>query len=270
MLSQLHRRMNRFWHDDRTLEQSDPEFIELFSRFAYREVIDEPGANDPELDDALRSMAILATLVACQGRDEYEVMLPVALRSGLTAIKVKEMLYQANAYLGLGRVLPFLKLTNTMLYELNLALPLPGQSTTDESTRRRQGARKRAEILGEEADHGDGPGDRAANDDPTRLPKHIQKWITDDFFGDYHTRSGLDTREREIIALCLLSGQGSDAPTLSRAVKANIRVGNSRHLLIAVISQCVPYIGYPRSVETLRCIMRETPDGSRCAGDEDR
>ena len=63
-----------------TLEQGDPEFIELFSRFAYDEVVNEPGAQHPDLDDATRSMAILATLIGCQGVDAYEMMLPVALR----------------------------------------------------------------------------------------------------------------------------------------------------------------------------------------------
>ena len=51
MFEELHKRMNSFWNNDRTLSQTDPEFIEFFSNFAYDEVVNEPGANHPDLDD---------------------------------------------------------------------------------------------------------------------------------------------------------------------------------------------------------------------------
>lgn len=44
MFEELHRKMNAFWNNDRTLSQTDPEFVKLFSDFAYDEVINEPGA----------------------------------------------------------------------------------------------------------------------------------------------------------------------------------------------------------------------------------
>ena len=36
-----------------------------------------------------------------------------------------------------------------------------------------------------------------------------------------------------------------------------MRVGNGREFLIEVISQCLPYIGYPRSLNALRCVNEE-------------
>ena len=33
-----------------------------------------------------------------------------------------------------------------------------------------------------------------------------------------------------------------------------MRVGNGREFFIKVISQCLPYIGYPRSLNALRCV----------------
>lgn len=106
MFDELKSRMNKFWNDDRTLAQTDPEFVELFSNFAYDEVVNEPGANHPDLDDSTRSMAILAALIGCQGLDDFELMVPVAFESGVSAVQVKEIVYQAVAYLGFGRVLP--------------------------------------------------------------------------------------------------------------------------------------------------------------------
>ena len=89
MFDELKSRMNKFWNDDRTLAQTDPEFVELFSNFAYDEVVNEPGANHPDLDDSTRSMAILAALIGCQGLDDFELMVPVAFESGVSAVQVR-------------------------------------------------------------------------------------------------------------------------------------------------------------------------------------
>lgn len=35
---------------------------------------------------------------------------------------------------------------------------------------------------------------------------------------------------------------------------ANMKIGNDKAFLIKVISQCLPYIGYPRSLNALRCV----------------
>lgn len=45
------------------LLETDPEFIERFDNFAFDEVI-----NQNNLDDRIRMMAILATLLGCQDR----------------------------------------------------------------------------------------------------------------------------------------------------------------------------------------------------------
>lgn len=59
------------------------------------------------MDDRTRFMAYLATLLGCQGIDEFRVILPAALNMGVTPVEVKEIVYQAVAYLGIGRVFPF-------------------------------------------------------------------------------------------------------------------------------------------------------------------
>ncbi len=55
------------------LYETDPEFMERFDAFALHEVVSESGQ---QLDDTTRYMAILATLIGCQGVDEYKIMLP--------------------------------------------------------------------------------------------------------------------------------------------------------------------------------------------------
>ncbi|MCH5255573.1 MAG: carboxymuconolactone decarboxylase family protein, partial [Lachnospiraceae bacterium] len=89
------------------LAKTDPEFIALFDNFAFDEVV-----NQDDLDDKTRFMAILATLLGCQGIDEFKLMLTAAYNFGVTPVEMKEIVYQATAYLGIGRTFPFLQAVN--------------------------------------------------------------------------------------------------------------------------------------------------------------
>ena len=222
------------------LYQTDKEFIERFEHFAYDEVPHEEGQ---QLDDETRYMAILATLLGCMGADEYRVMLTKALDAGLAPIKVKEIVYQATAYLGIGRVLPFLNLTNGILAERGIKLPLEGQNTTDMNERLEKGAQAQVEIFGEHMREAWKAG-------------HINRWLADNCFGDYYTRTGLTLAQREMITFCFLSAQGGCEPQLTAHANGNMNMGNDKTFLIRVISQCLPYIGYPRSLNALACVNK--------------
>ncbi|PWG66823.1 carboxymuconolactone decarboxylase family protein [Bifidobacterium callitrichidarum] len=231
---------------DNTLKTTDPEFAEFFGNFVDDEVRHEPGANHPELDEPTRWMAILAALLGCQGHEAFALMAPKALDAGLTPIQLKEIVYQATAYLGFGRVLPFLGIANHVLADLGVSLPLEGQSTTTPETRAAAGEQSQIDIFGEHM-----RGFAQSGPEETR---HINKWLADNCFGDYYTRGGLDTRQREMITLCFLAAQGGCEPQLTAHAAANLRVGNEKAFLIAVVSQCMPYLGYPRTLNAIRCI----------------
>ena len=94
------------------LKQADPELADLFWNFAYMEVPKEKGQ---ELGEKTRYLAILATLLGCQGGELFREILSEALDNGVTAIEAKEVVYQAVAYLGIGRVFPFIKITNEVM-----------------------------------------------------------------------------------------------------------------------------------------------------------
>lgn len=222
------------------LYQTDPEFMERFDAFACQEVVNEPGQ---QLDDTTRYMAILATLIGCQGVEEYKVMLPQALESALTPVMVKEIVYQAVDYLGMGRVYPFLTATNESMAELGIRLPLEGQATTNMEDRLEKGVQAQMDIFGE------GMKDFWKGG-------HINRWLAANCFGDYYTRKGLDLRQRELITFCFLSAQGGCESQLSSHVAGNINVGNDAAFLIKVVSQCLPYIGYPRSLNAVNCINK--------------
>ena len=56
------------------------------------------------------------------------------------------------------------------------------------------------------------------------------------------------------LTFCYLYSQGGCEPQLKGHIASNLRLGNDKTLLIAVISACIPYIGYPRTINALSCI----------------
>lgn len=222
------------------LHETDPEFVKIVEHFTSEEVVKEPGQ---ELPEETRYLAILATLLGCQGLDVYRSMLPKALDGGLTPVMVKELVYQAVDYLGLGRVMPFLYAANEILTARGIKLPLPAQARTAPGDRLEKGAEVQAEIFG-------------AHMREAWKAGHINRWLAANCFGDYYTRGGLDLKQRELITFCFLAAQGGCEPQLTAHAKGNMNLGNDKDFLIRVVSQCLPYIGYPRSLNAINCVNK--------------
>ena len=238
---EYHERMFPNYESD--LERTDPEFIERFNNFAFDEVVNKTS---DRLDDRTRFICYLATLLGCQGIDEYRAILPAALNMGVTPVEVKEVVYQSVAYLGFGRVQPFLKATNEVFEARGIALPLPPQSQTTMETRREAGTQVQVDCFGE--------GMRDYWKSGPEDSRHINEWLASNCFGDYYTRTGLDLPMRELITFCFLVAQGGCEPQVKAHIAGNYHVGNDKDLLLAVISSNIPFIGYPRTLNALTCI----------------
>lgn len=65
---------------------------------AFDEVV-----NQDDLDGKTRFMAILATLLWCQGVDEFRAMIPAALNFDVTPVEIKEIVYQAGIFTAADR-----------------------------------------------------------------------------------------------------------------------------------------------------------------------
>ena len=229
-----------------TLYETDPEFVELFANFAFDEVVNAEGAGGGNLDDRTRFLAILSALVGSHGVEAFKALAPAALAVGLEPVALKELVYQSMAYVGFGRMLPFLLAANEVLGERGECLPLEPQGTTTREDRREAGNRAQVEIFGEGMRESwtRGPEDR----------RHVSEWLAANCFGDWYTRGGLTLAERELVTLCLLAAQGGCEPQLTGHALGNLRLGNDKELLVGAVSQCIPYVGYPRALNALACI----------------
>jgi len=230
-----------------TLRLTDPELIEAFDNFAFDEVL-----RRSDLDTQARLMVQLASMIASQALSEYRVMLGAALTAGVSPVQAKEIVYQAVPYVGMAKVFDFIHVTNKVLTERGVELPLPGQATTTPQNRVAKGLELMAQIVG--AETVDGMRAAAAGDE-----LHFQDYLADNCFGDYLTRSALDVKTRELLTFSMLISLGDCEPQAKGHAAANLRVGNDRRMLLSVITSLLPFIGYPRTLNALRVINEVAP-----------
>lgn len=228
-------------------ESTDPEFVEIFENFAFDEVVSY--GNLAEKD---RVMVTLASLIASQGLGQYKIMLDGALDIGITPIEVKEIVYQAVPYVGMAKVFDFINITNEILERRGVKLPLEGQSTTSLETRYEKGLKVQKDIFGEVIDN-------IYKQSPANQI-HIQKYLSANCFGDYYTRTGLDIKTRELLTFSMILSLGGCEPQLKGHIVGNLNVGNNKEVLLSVVTQLLPYVGYPRTLNAITCLNEIIPE----------
>jgi 4-carboxymuconolactone decarboxylase len=198
-------------------------------------------------------MLILAALIGAQAANEYKIMVVAALNVGVPPVEIKEILYQSVAYVGMARAFDFLHATNEALTSRGHTLPLARRSptpprrhgwTTVSQPRRRFSA---------------GSSMRCTRN-RRRTPLHIQRFLSASCFGDFYTRTGLDLKMRELVTLTILVASGGLDAQVKGHVRGNVNVGNGREVLIDVITQLLPWVGYPRTLNALAAVNEVAPD----------
>jgi 4-carboxymuconolactone decarboxylase len=230
------------------LAETDPELIEVFDNFAFDEVL---GYGN--LDARTRLMVMLASMIASQALAEYKTMLGGALNVGVTPVEVKEIVYQAVPYVGMAKVFDFIHATNEILESRGVKLPLEGQSATSPETRFEKGLALQKEIVGSERI------DKMYAESPANQV-HIQKYLSANCFGDYVIRNGLDIKTRELLTVSMLLSLGGCEPQLKGHIQTNLNIGNDKETLLSVVTQLLPYVGYPRTLNAIRCLNEVLPE----------
>lgn len=231
----------RFQGTDSRLMETDPEWVEITANFSGKEVPEKSRLTRHE-----QMLCILSALLGCQGMGEFRHMLHAALNESLDPVSIEEVIYQATAYLGIGRVHDFLETANAVFKQHGISLPLASQSTTDAASRFDRGLKKQVALFG--------PDMAKRQTDGPVLRQNINRWLADNCFGDYYTRTGLNDAEREMITFCFLLAQGGCENQLRGHTAGNFGVGNGKEKLYSVVEQCMPYVGYPRSLNAMGVI----------------
>ena len=225
------------------LTMTDPEFARIVSRFETE--VREHGS----LDERTRALCVLAALIALDETDEFASRFDEALNGALSPIEAHEVVYQSAAYCGAPRAKRFLSAANGVFVARGVDLPLPPQGTADDKTRREAGTRAQIALFGEDmADFWQsGP-------EETRC---FNLWLTENFYGDFYSRSGLSLADRELIAFCFLTALGENGAQMKMRVVAAYAAGNDRAELTAAIAQLLPFVGWLRALSAL-AVLDET------------
>lgn len=220
---------------------NDADLESIFNNFVYGEVY-----NHGTLEPKLRELVTLVSLTASQGTDMIKPHVETALNIGVSPIEIKEALYQCSPYVGFPRVFAALEKANEVFKEKNISLPIESQSTVTEATRFDKGLETQVSIFGDAI--------LAAHSNAAPNQKHIQNFLSANCFGDFYTRTGLDLKTRELLTFIMIISLGGAEPQAIAHANANIKMGNSKDMMLEAVTQCLPYIGYPRTLNAITII----------------
>lgn len=233
----------QLWGDKNSeLMTSDSEFYEIMKRFIYSEVWQHGN-----LEPKIRELIIIAVNITNNNMQQCAEHVEAALNIGISPVEIKETLYQCAPYVGFSKVQNAIVVTNQIFEEKGVKLPLENQSTTTEDNRIAKGIEVQKSIFGSENI------DNLRANAPDNL-KHIQDYLSGYCFGDICGRNGLDIKIRELITFSIIATLGGCENQLRSHIGGNAAIGNDKETLLNVITQCMPYIGFPRTLNAITCI----------------
>ncbi|WP_028044374.1 carboxymuconolactone decarboxylase family protein [Candidatus Stoquefichus massiliensis] len=224
----------------------DQEYHDIMKNYIYGDVYQHGN-----LDEQLRELILIVVSTTNHTLKVLKKHIHAGIHVNLSPIMMKEAIYQCTPYIGYGKVDEALVVLNKVLENENIDTHLPSQSTVKEDTRFQSGFDVQSAAFGKEHI-------QSGHDNAPKELKHIQNYLSEYCFGDFYTRNGLDLKTRELLTFIMLATLGGCENQLKAHTQANITVGNTRQLLIDTITQCQPYIGFPRTLNAIAIINEIT------------
>jgi 4-carboxymuconolactone decarboxylase len=200
---------------------------------------------DKHLDNKTQQLIVLSTMTSLQAYSQIKEQTFTALDSGLTPEEIKEAVYQAAPYCGYTKALSAIEAVDEAFKERNITT-VSSQATVTEDNRYEKGLDVQRSIFGPEIG--------TITDDMTDSQKVITKYLSGICFGDFYTRGTLDVKTRELLTLSVLTANGGCESQIGSHTNGNLTVGNTRDEILATVLLCVPYNGYPRTLNAMSAI----------------
>lgn len=225
-----------------TTEGTDPEFMRILQRFIFGEVF-----YTGTLDDRIRELITLTVLTVNQTLPQLKAHTKAALHVGCTPAMIRECIYQCAPFIGFPKTLNAIEKMNEAFTEQGISLPLESGETVKDDKRFEEGAAIQEPIYG------------------TKIRERYT-WLTGEFaeavptfltelcFGDFYTRTGLDTKIRELLILVLLAALGGAGEQIKSHVSGAMKVGNTKEEIVCALVQAMPYMGIPRLFQALDAV----------------
>lgn len=227
-----------------TGQGTDPEMMDILQKFIFGEVFQTGNLTLKQ-----REMITCITLATMQTLPQLKAHAGAALNVGVTPEELREVMYLTAPFIGFPKMLNAVGTVNEVFKERGISLPIEKQGTVTENNRHETGKTIQNRLY---------PGGIASVMEglPADMGKHVERFLTDYFFGEIYSRGALDLQTRELLGYCVLTTLEAESQLHSH-YHGNINVGNTPETLTAAVIQCLPYIGFPAAIKALRIIKQE-------------
>ncbi len=216
----------------KTTNQTDPEFMTIQNNFVEKDL------NAVHVLTPLQKhISLITALAVQQSFPQLKRQVRLAIDDGIAPVTIRESLYVAAPFTGFPKIENALVAVNEVFNEKGIVLPLPSQAQNRSESRYQAGLAIQVPIYGNEIKN-------VFADLPEPYDQKLPAYLTELLFGDFYTRSAIDNRTRELVALITLATLGAEKQLASHA-RGNLIVGNTRPEMIGALVHCLPVLGFP-------------------------
>lgn len=226
---------------------AESELYDIVNNLVYGELYQQG-----QLTDKDREMISLATLTTLGTTTILKTHIYSALNAGLTPIEITETVYHCTPYVGAAKSLEAINVVNKVFKEKGIKIP-ESQATVTEESRFEDGSSAQTKLFGN-------LGDTKPAEGEVRLGR---SFLPDYCFGDFYTRKGLTLEQHELLTWVCIATLGGAEAQLTGHTNGNKNVGKSKEYMLEVLTDIMPYIGYPRTLNALNIINTVYDDNSK-------
>ena len=237
--------------DEAKALSQDKELRAVMDNFTQNEV---PAAT-PLVEKREVELIRLVSLVTQQSGVLLQEEVATALAQGLSPEEILEAIYQCAPYTGFPRTVDAVEIARSVFKAKNVKVD-ENRGTVTAQSRLEAGADAQGTLFGETFR------DMAKNG-KDGMPT-INYFLASNCFGDYYTRKGLDLNTRELLTMAILVNLGTE-PQLKAHIGANLKIRTAEYVEQAIYN-CLPYCGYPRTLNALR-LFKEAVAETKVAAD---
>lgn len=216
----------------------DTELYDIVNKLVYGELYQQG-----QLTDKDREMITLAVLTTLGTNTILKTHIYSALNAGLTPVEITETIYHCTPYVGAAKSLEAIAVVNDVFNEKGIDMP-ESQATATEESRFDEGSAAQTKLFGN-------LGDTKPKEGEVRLGR---SFLPDYCFGDFYTRDGLTLEQHELLTWVCIATLGGAESQLTGHTNGNKNAGKSKEYMLEVLTDIMPYIGYPRTLNALNII----------------
>lgn len=226
-------------------EGTDGEFMQILQGYIFGDV-----CYTGSLDNRMRELVTVTVLTTISALPQIKAHVQASLNAGCTPVEIREAIYQCAPFIGFPKTLNAISTMNEVFAENGIELPLPSQKTLtgeNEDERYRKGLKIQDSLYGTEI-----------ADRYTWLPgefaQAVPRFLTELYFGDFKTRTGLDGKTRELLTVVLLAALGGAEVQLKSHAEGALEAGSTREEVVCALVHASGYMGIPRLFNALNVI----------------